>query len=197
MYSTVQDGRERFHSRISFDSGTVHRVKFIEGVRTLMAIIVIFHHVDLINPRIMRTSNIVWNVDHLSMPKLNGMDGNVKIFVDDGKIQYNEVIEDRHLLSEKGTPYRGKLTLFGMIASIFDITLFCLITGYVISMVAFRCYNYDFEATDHVDKNLILCTTNYPFWVYKFVRLIIRRSLKMMHSLFWVQLITFLLFYYE
>ena len=200
MFPTTKDNvnnnnknKSRFHSRISFGSSTINRIKFIEGVRTFMALVVIFHHVDLLNPRINRVSNLIWKID-----------------ANRTRIKHFHHVEDnndniRQLLSNKGHPSGGKLTTFGMFASVFDITLFCLITGYVISLVAWKCYNYDFEFdnnnnnnnNNNTEKNLILATSNYPFWIYKFVRLIIRRSLKMLHSLFWVQFGTFLGFHFE
>lgn len=230
MLPTTKDTKTRksrkFHSRISFGSGAVNRFRFIEGARTLMAIIVIFHHVDLINPRINRVSNLIWDVsrhqelvqkqeiikqkaiNELKQQKLHNNNHDLPDVLADPMhpFRHNNNIPDivvnnngngRGLLSEKGRPHGGKLTAFGMFASVFDITLFCLITGYVISLVAFKYYNYDFEFENNMDKNIVLCTTNYPFWIYKFVRLIIRRSLKMMFSLFWVQFATFLLWYFD
>eukprot|EP01083_Nonionella_stella_P045213 121521_1 len=199
----------KFHSRIAFGEGTIRRIRFIEGVRTLMALIVIFHHIDLVNPRINKVSNMIWTVHkpNVGAHIFQHVQDNDNVFTADthrkniDRVDHREVITDhrRHLLSHKGRPSHSSLTILGTILSVFDITLFCLITGYVISLVAFRCYNYDFELDHHplhVRKQM-LCTKNYPFWLYKMIRLIIRRSLKMFFGLFWVQLITFILFHFD
>ena len=166
----------KFRSRISFSAATT-------GVRTLMSILVMFHHIDLSNPRINRVSNLIWTIDR-SQPHSAAQHAFHRA------PDLPETVA-RALLSEQGRPEHGTLTTFGMMASVFDITLFCLISGYVLSLVAFKCY-----ALDYSDARST-ASYRYPFWLYKLVRLLIRRSLRMIFSLFVVQCATFALFHFE
>ena len=130
MYSSNNGtSSSKFNSKILFQSGTIGRIRFIEGVRTFMSIIVILHHIDLINPRINKVSNIIWTIDKVGTgPNLEhdlkrnlGFRNNIKIFVDDDNDHNNmdrtEIIHEnnRNLLSKKGKPSHGNLHLYSIV----------------------------------------------------------------------------------
>eukprot|EP01083_Nonionella_stella_P183379 662533_1 len=147
--------------------------KAIEGVRTVLIFIVLLHHLDILNPALLK-ENVLWEAKE-----------------DTSRRQLLKVPSN---ILEAGNSAQQTVTYLGNLVYVFNgylsVTMFLILCGYIMSFRCFKTYAIN-RASSALNHAL------FPQWLHDLITLCIKRCLRFIIPLFVLQVCTFLLWHFE
>lgn len=177
---------------------SVRSNKAIEGIRTVLIIIVLIHHIDILNPELL-SENVLWS-NHGNLDGSDIAEDAAKHLESVAHADQNGFFPQRRLLKFAPLPKtktvniwhtHSKLSALGLFIFVFNgylsVTIFFILSGYILSFQCFKTYAQCIQ-----DQNML-----FPKWLYDLIKLSIKRSLRFIIPLLVVQIGTFLLWYFD
>eukprot|EP01084_Bolivina_argentea_P057594 105227_1 len=172
--------------RSIFDTPSTRSNVAIEGVRTVLMFIVLIHHIDILNPNLLKQNNL-WTYD-----------ADIKDLSDEPLrrlLKFLPLPKYRVVQNIWHTGKYTKLSPLGLFIYVFNgylsVTIFLILSGYILSFQCFKRYAFHINSSQNNKVNL------FPKWLYNLITLSIKRSLKFIIPLFVIQISTFLLWYFQ
>ena len=152
--------------------------KAIEGIRTALSLVVLLHHIDILNPALLNEDNVLWTNEEPPYSQRH-------------LLKFAPLPRFRKASNIWTTAKHSHLSPFGLFVFVFNgylaVTIFLILSGYILSFEFF-----DGFARSIADRQTPIL---WPL-MNKLIRLCIKRSLRFIFPLLATQIFTFLLWYF-